>query len=80
MYFGSLKSVDKAPYLLKGYHKSLLEVRHANVILISNTNRNSISIKLSAERLDIFLGCTSHAGDMWKVSGGQKSDIFIDTR
>ena len=80
VYFGSLKSVDKAPYLLKGYHKILLEVRHGNVILIASTNRNSISIKLSVARLAIVLGCTSHAGDVRKVLGGHKSDIFIDTR
>ena len=80
VYFGSLKSVDKAPYLLKGYQKVLLEMRHGNVILIANTNRNSISIKLSVERQDVFLGCTSYTSDVRRASGGQKSDIFIDTR
>ena len=79
VYFGSLKSVDNLSSLLKGYHKVLLEVQHGKVTSIVNTNRNSISIKLSVASLAIVLGCTSHAGDVRRVSGGQKSDIFIDT-
>ena len=60
----SLKSVDNAPPFFTGPQKVLLEIRHGNRTSIINTNRNSIGVKLSLDRMSTGVGCTSHASDV----------------
>ena len=57
----TLKFVDKMPPFLTGPHKVLFEIQHGNRTKIINTNRNSISVKLSLERLATGVVITSCA-------------------
>ena len=69
----TLQSVDNASSLFKGTHKILLEVRHGKITAISNTNINSIVIKLSLDSLSDGVCYISHTSGVRKVTGVQKS-------
>ena len=60
----TLKFVDNTPYSFKESYKVLLEMRHGNRTEISNTNRNSVGVKIGVTMLATVFDYNSHASNV----------------